>query len=104
MLLAAYGHVTYGHFMSTMRGQSTTVVALDAAAPEAPAKASVEASPLYGVAMLKIAMELKKQDAAPLDELISGVLARMHLDEGEFRQFLASHGGLLRSIATRRGY
>jgi hypothetical protein len=54
--------------------------------------------------MLKIAMELKKQDGQPLDELISGVLARMRLPENEFRAFLSANGGLLRAIATRRGY
>jgi hypothetical protein len=64
----------------------------------------VETSPLYGVAMLKIAMELKKADARPLDELVSGVLAKMRLDEGVFRSFLEANGGLLRSIARKRGY
>jgi hypothetical protein len=64
----------------------------------------VAASPLYGVAMLKIAMELKKADARPVDELISGVLTRMRLDETEFRKFLDSHGGLLRNVAQGKSY
>jgi hypothetical protein len=64
----------------------------------------VELSPLYGVAMLKIAMELKKADALPLEELMSGVLKKMRLDEKEFRSFLEHNGGLLRTIAQRRGY
>jgi hypothetical protein len=64
----------------------------------------VETSPLYGVAMLKIAMELKKADARPLEELVSGVLTKMRLDEGVFRAFLEANGGLLRSIARKRGY
>jgi hypothetical protein len=62
----------------------------------------VAASPLYGVAMLKIAMELKKADSRPVDELIHGVLTRMRLDETEFRRFLDSNGGLLRAIAQKR--
>ncbi|GMU60958.1 MAG: hypothetical protein AMXMBFR34_27210 [Myxococcaceae bacterium] len=66
--------------------------------------AEVSASPLYGVAMLKIAMELKKADARPLEDLISGVLTRMRLDEGDFRRFLDANGGLLRTIAQRRRY
>ena len=70
--------------------------------PEVPA--AVAASPLYGVAMLKIAMELKKADARPLDELISGVLSRMNLPEDDFRAFLSANGGLLRTIAARRSY
>ena len=78
-------------------GRSAKVVTLE----QVPA---LEASPLFGVAMLKIAMELKKADPRPLDELVTGVLARMGLPEAEFRAFLESNGGLLRSIATKRGY
>jgi len=79
-------------------GRSAKVVTLEQQVP------ALEASPLFGVAMLKIAMELKKADPRPLDELVTGVLARMGLPEAEFRAFLESNGGLLRSIATKRGY
>lgn len=64
----------------------------------------VEESPLYGVAMLKIAMELKKPNAAALEEIVSGVLAKMHLSEEIFRQYLEQNGGLLRTIARQRKY
>ena len=64
----------------------------------------IAASPLYGVAMLKIAMELKKADARPVDELITGVLKRMSLPEDDFRAFLAMNGGLLKTIAQKRRY
>jgi hypothetical protein len=64
----------------------------------------IAASPLYGVAMLKIAMELKKADARPVDELITGVLRRMSLPEEDFRAFLAMNGGLLKTIAQKRRY
>lgn len=64
----------------------------------------VAASPLYGVAMLKIAMEMKKADAAPVDELITGVLRRMNLPEDDFRAFLSMNGGLLKTIAQKRRY
>lgn len=86
--------------MPIARGKQSKVVSLEAAAPEVPS--AVSASPLYGVAMLKIAMELKKADARPVDELIHGVLSKMRLDENEFRRFLESNGGLLRSIAQKR--
>jgi len=66
--------------------------------------ADVAQSPLYGVAMLKIAMELKKADAPSLDELISSVLKRMNLDEKAFRSFVAANDGLLRTVASRRRY
>ena len=85
---------------------STRLVTLttQARAKVAAPPAEVAHSPLYGVAMLKIAMELKKADARPLDELVTGVLARMRLDEDEFRAFLELNGGLLRTIAQRRRY
>lgn len=86
--------------MTIARGKQSTVVSLEAAQTAVPAELS--ASPLYGVAMLKIAMELKKADARPVDELIHGVLSKMRLDEGEFRRFLEANGGLLRAIAQKR--
>jgi hypothetical protein len=59
-------------------------------------------NPLYGVAMLKIAMELKKPDAGALDDILQGVLARMNLSEDAFRRYLAKNGGLLRTIAQKK--
>lgn len=82
-------------------GRSAKVVSLE---QQATVPAELEASPLFGVAMLKIAMELKKADAQPLDALVTGVLQRMNLPEAEFRAFLESNGGLLRTIAAKRGY
>ena len=87
--------------MAIPRGKQSSVVALEASQTEN-LPAELVASPLFGVAMLKIAMELKRADARPVDELIEGVLTRMRLDEGEFRRFLESNGGLLRAIAQKR--
>lgn len=87
--------------MAIPRGKQSTLVALESAQTEKPS-VELAASPLYGVAMLKIAMELKKADSRPVDELIAGVLTRMRLDEGEFRRFLDANGGLLRAIAQKR--
>ena len=80
------------------------VVELPAQSPEAKAQPEVEDSPLYGVAMLKIAMELKKPDAPALDEIISGVLSRMNLSEEAFRSYLEQNGGLLKAIARKKQY
>lgn len=89
--------------MAIPRGKHSTVVSLESQSENLSSRESeVAASPLYGVAMLKIAMELKKADARPVDELIHGVLTRMRLDETEFRRFLDSNGGLLRAIAQKR--
>lgn len=68
------------------------------------AAAPIAADPLYGVAMLKIAMEFKKPDPRALDDIISGVLTRMSLDETDFRRFLERNGGLLRTIAQRKHF
>lgn len=100
----------YGHVMPIPGRGKSKIAALSAAAVRSSeavdeaVPAEVSASPLYGVAMLKIAMELKKADARPLEDLISGVLTRMRLDEGDFRRFLDANGGLLRTIAQRRRY
>jgi hypothetical protein len=64
----------------------------------------IEASPLYGVALLKAAMELKRRPDQQLEEILSGVLARMRIPEEEFHRYLAQNGGLLRNIAERKRY
>ena len=67
----------------------------------APAE-EVAHSPMYGVALLKIAMELKRTPAAGLDDILKGVLERMRLDEPAFRSFLEQNGGLLKAIAQKK--
>jgi hypothetical protein len=104
----------YGHLMAIGVGKPSRVVPFGrrtALVEVSPAPAASEASastlgasPMFGVAMLKIAMELKKADPRPLEELIGGVLSRMNLDEREFRSFLGANGGLLKAIAQRRRY
>ncbi len=93
--------------MSLRRGAAHSAVknVVELKGPEESAlPTEVAASPLYGVAMLKIAMELKKADARPVDELITGVLKRMNLPEDDFRAFLSMNGGLLKTIAQKRRY
>lgn len=68
------------------------------------APSEVSDSPLFGVAMLKIAMELKRSETAGLEEILQGVLEKMELPEAEFRAFLERNGGLLRAIASKRRY
>lgn len=91
--------------MAIRRGELRNVVALQRREQvEAEVPQQVAQSPLYGVAMLKIAMELKKADGKSLEELIAGVLAKMKLPEDDFRAFLATNGGLLRTIALAKKY
>jgi hypothetical protein len=61
-----------------------------------------DAGRLYGVAMLKMALELKKPGTVSLETVISQVLTRMRLQEEPFRRYLAQNGGLLKAIAERR--
>ena len=53
-----------------------------------------EPDPLYGVALLKMALELKRQRESSPEEILRGVLARMRLSEVEFRAWLAQQGEL----------
>jgi hypothetical protein len=58
---------------------------------------------LFGVALLKLALELKKPNAPALEALVPGVVRRMGLDEAAFYAWLQANGGLLRGAAGRRG-
>jgi hypothetical protein len=86
------------------RSQARKVVELPVVEEALEVPREIAASPLYGVAMLKIAMELKKADSRPLEELVTSVLQRMHLPEEDFRSFLHANGGLLRTIAMKKRY
>lgn len=57
-----------------------------------------EDSPLYGVAMLRMALELKRSESSTFEEVLTRVLARMRLDEAPFRRYLEKNGGLLQSL------
>jgi hypothetical protein len=61
--------------------------------------APADANPLFAVAMLRIALELKKPSAEPVDALVEKVVARMQLDGAAFRAFLERNLGLLRAAA-----
>jgi hypothetical protein len=74
------------------RQRARTVIELD------PRRATVEPDPLYGVALLKTALELKRrQDGSP-EEILRDVLARMRLPEEEFRAWLAQQGELAKVL------
>jgi hypothetical protein len=60
-----------------------------------------EPDPLYGVALLKTALELKRRQDGSVEEILRGVLARMRLPEDEFRAWLSHQGGLLKALGER---
>jgi hypothetical protein len=83
------------------RQRSKTVIELETRRAEAPSPApapTVELDPLYGVALLKTALELKRRQDGTPEEILRGVLARMRLSEEEFRAWAAQQGGLLKLL------
>ena len=62
---------------------------------------SPSAEPLFAVAMLRIALELKKNPTEELESLSERIAARMQLDGEAFRRYLQSNLGLLRSTSQR---
>ena len=64
-------------------------------------ESSPSTDPLFAVAMLRIALELKKNPEAQLEQVASQVAARMHLDELAFRRYLEVNLGLLRTSTQR---
>lgn len=63
----------------------------------APTK-ELEPDPLYGVALLKTALELKRRKDGTPEEILRGVLARMRLSEDDFRAWLSQQGGLAKLL------
>ncbi|MBZ4418264.1 hypothetical protein [Myxococcus sp. RHSTA-1-4] len=91
--------------MSGGRQRAKTVVRLEEArqstAPKAPPAPPVEPDPLYGVVLLKAALELKRRQDGTVEEILRGVLARMRIPEAEFRAWLEQQGGLLQALGMR---
>lgn len=71
------------------------------ARPQARTAQPVELDPLYGVALMKTALELKRRKDGSVEEILRGVLARMRIPEAEFFAYLEQHGGLARLIGPR---
>ncbi len=86
--------------------QATQVI--EAEKTEQASSQSTERDPeldrLWGVAMLRIAMELKRPNAAGLEEIVDGVAARMGIDKGELEGYLKHNLGLLKATAKSKGY
>lgn len=59
----------------------------------------VEPDGLWSIAMLRIAMELKRPDAPSLERVVERVVERMGIPQDQFERYLSEHLGLL----TRKG-
>jgi hypothetical protein len=75
-----------------------------APAPSAAPARPAEIDGLWGIAMLRVAMELKRPGAPGLDQIVEGVATRMGIPKAEFEQFLAENYGVLTQAARDRGY
>lgn len=90
------------------RQRVKTVVVLEErkAAPSAPPQARtappVEPDALYGVALMKAALELRRRPEGSVEEVLREVLARMRLPQEEFFAWLEQRGGL-RGLVGQRG-
>ena len=58
---------------------------------------------LFAVALLRMALELKRKPAPGLEPVIRDVVQRMKLDEIRFRAFLSQHLEELGVVAPVRG-
>lgn len=65
------------------------------------AAAPASADPLFAVAMLRIALELKKSPSATLESAVDQVVARMGLPAEAFGRYLEQNLGLLRATTQR---
>ena len=88
------------------RQRAKTVIELEprrATSTETSPTRAVEPDPLYGVALLKTALELKRRKDGTPEEILRGVLARMRLSEDDFRAWLSQQGELAKVLGGGGG-
>lgn len=59
---------------------------------------------LYAVAMLKVAMELKRDKNAGFEQIFENTLAAMQVDRQSFRAYLERNLTMLKTTVQKRGY
>jgi hypothetical protein len=85
------------HRKGAPRGRRTAVLERGAAASDLPDPA------LWSIAMLRIAVELKRPGAPGLREIVDRVVVRMGISKADFEKYLAEHLGLLRKAVEDGG-
>lgn len=71
------------------------------AQPQARTARPVEADPLYGVVLMKAALELKRRKDGTVEEILRGLLTRMRIPEAEFFAYLDQQGELKKALGLR---
>jgi len=93
---------------ATRAGRTATLerdpAPVSAPAPAPRAASAVEPDGLWPIAMLRIAMELKRPEAPGLDEIIEGVVKKMGIPKAQFEKYVAEHLGTLKEAAKKNGY
>ena len=59
---------------------------------------------LYAVAMLKVAMELKRGDAQGFEDIFEKTLKAMDIDRDRFKKYLSRHMDQLVTTARTKGF
>ncbi|HEY3451257.1 MAG TPA: hypothetical protein VGK67_33170 [Myxococcales bacterium] len=86
------------------RAAKTATLETTPAQPAREADEVMEADTLWPIAMLRIAMELKRPEAPGLDEIITGVVKKMGIPKAQFEKYIAEHLGTLKEAAKKNGY
>lgn len=81
--------------MSKVRAAVTTTEVTAAATPH---------DPMYAVALLKIALELKRDPAAGVEATVERIVSAMGFPADSFRRYVEGNLALLTTTARARGY
>src|SRR5688500_1715819 len=92
-----------GRMSQRQRGSRVVPLAEARPAPAAPSGAREEAPALYGVVLLKAALEIKRREDVPAADVLFSVLERMRIPEADFLRFLERQGGVLQALARAGG-
>ncbi|MGC4118046.1 MAG: hypothetical protein QM765_26545 [Myxococcales bacterium] len=88
----------------TRAAKTATVETTSSPQPAHDSAEGLEADTLWPIAMLRIAMELKRPEAPGLDQIIDGVVKKMGIPKAQFEKYVAQHLGTLQEAAQKHGY
>lgn len=91
------------HRMELRRGRGRLAKAQRTAVVEAAPPVDFREGALWSIAMLRIAVELKRPGAPGLEEIVDEVVGRMGISKVDFEKYLAEHLGLLKKAVDDRG-
>lgn len=63
-----------------------------------------KASPMFGVAMLKVSFELKNKTDRRFQEILDGILSGMEINRQDFQSYLKTYRAQLVASCLEQGY